>query len=477
MAKKKTEKSDITITYLGNNAIDVTGSCILIETPNKNILLECGMVQSCGDSLDDFKTNSKPFPFKAKNIDYVFLNHAHIDHSGLLCKLIHDGFNGTIITTTITSKLLKPMLADSCNIIKGDSKALSKKRKKEVLPYYNNDDVDETLNHIYEYDYNKVYKLIEDISFKFIKNSHIIGAAQLELYLKNKMGIQKTILYTSDLGAFKVKNHYVDANDKCTKSNIVISECTYGARNKESAPNREKDLEKLKTIILEVCIQKHGRLLIPVFALSRSQEILTNLYEMYKDDKDFNIPIIVDSPLILQINKVYHESLANENLKLFNDVCNWKNIRFIKDHDDSKACIADKSPKIVLSSSGFLTRGRSCFYLQEYISNPNDCIVSVGYSPETSTFGKIKNGEPVIKIDGKKYKNRCSCITFNSFSSHIPRHELMSYLKSIYCEKYILVHGNTEGKIEFKEDLEKELSKMCRSSHVICTTKDSVTRL
>jgi metallo-beta-lactamase family protein len=477
MAKKKTERSDITITYLGNNSIEVTGSCILIETPDQNILLECGMVQSTGNSLDDFKINAQPFPFKPKNIDIVFLNHSHIDHSGLICKLIHDGFAGHIVTTPITAKLLKPMFKDSLNIIKGDAKSLSKQRKKDVQPFFNSDDIDETLDHIYEYDYNNVYQLSDNISFQFLKNSHIIGAAQLELYIKNKMGVQKTILYTSDLGQFKVQNHYVEENDKCTKASVVISECTYGGKNKESAPNRDKDLEKLGTIIQETCIEKHGRILIPVFSLSRSQEILTNLYEMYHNIPNFKIPIIVDSPLILEINKIYKQVLDGQDLELFNNVCNWKNVHFIKSVEESKSCIVDKSPKIVLSSSGFIHKGRSLQYLSNFINNINDTIVSVGYSPETSIFGRIKNGEPIIKIEKKNYEVKCSSITLNSFSSHISRHELLSYMKSIYCDKYIFVHANEKDKLEFKETLEEELSKMCRTSIVQCSTKNMITRL
>jgi len=467
-------KKDILISFVGNNASDVAGSMILIETQNIKILLECGIVQNAGNPLDDFKINNQAFPFKAKDLDYIFLNHSHADHSALIPKLIHDGFTGKIITSEITAKLLKPMFLVSCKIIKNDAKILSKNRKKEVYPFYNEEDVYNSLNLVYEYEYNKVYKLDKDVSFKFLHNSHIIGALQLELYINNNLGVQQTILYTSDLGSFKVKNHYVSNNDKCTKASIVISECTYGKRTQESAPNREKDLEKIKTIIQETCIDRSGRVLIPVFSLARSQEILTNLYEIYKNDNSFKIPIYVNSPLILEINKIYSKYLDDKGKELFEQVCNWKNVHFISSLEESKYNIKDKSPKIVLSSSGFLIKGRSCEYLKEYITNKNDTIVSVGYAPEHSTFGKIKNNEPLIKIDGKNYKNNCKCMTLNSFSSHIPRHELLSYLKSIYTDKYYLVHGEIEGKLEFKEDLENELSKMCRSSTVISTTKNTI---
>lgn len=479
MAKKKSsdEKSEITVHYIGNNAQDVTGSCILIKTRNRKILLECGMVQSCGNSIDDFKINAQPFPFKAKDIDYVFLNHGHCDHIGLAPKLIHDGFKGKIITSHITGQLLKPMLMDSCKIISGDAKYLSKLKEKTILPFYDKEDVHETLNHTYEYDYNIIYELDSNISFRFLHNSHIIGALQLELFIKNSLGITKSILYTSDLGSFKVKNHYVDNNDIAGKYNLILTECTYGKRTQETALNRNKDIEKLSVCIKETCIEKHGRLLIPVFSLSRSQEILTNLYELYHDEPNFNIPIIVDSPLILEVNKVYRQVLTGENAELFDKVCNWKNVRFIKSIEESKACMTDKSPKVCLSSSGFLLKGRSVEYLKQFIDNENDCVVSVGYAPETSTFGKIKNGIPRVKIDKKEYEVKCRCMTLNSFSSHIPRHELLSYMKTLYTDKYVLLHGEDQAKQEFKLDLENELSKMCRTSIVQCSTKDGVSRL
>lgn len=479
MAKKKNkeEKSEITIHYIGNNSIDVTGSCILIKTKHKKILLECGMVQSCGNSLDDFKINAQPFPFKPKDIDYVFINHGHCDHVGLVPKLINNGFKGRIITSEITANLLKPMLLDSCKIISGDAKALSKQKGKTILPFYNIEDVDKTLDLVYEYDYNDIYELDSQISFRFLHNSHIIGALQLELFIKNSLGITKSILYTSDLGSFKVKNHYVDNNDEGNKYNLIITECTYGKRTQESAPNRDKDLEKIRTCIQETCMDRHGRILIPVFSLSRSQEILTNLYELYHNDTTFNIPIIVDSPLILEINKVYRHILEGENAELFEKVCNWKNVKFIKSIEASKISMINKSPKIVLSSSGFLIKGRSCEYLKQFVSNENDCIISVGYAPENSTFGKIKNGIPNIKIDKREYKVKCRCMALGSFSSHIPRHELLSYMKSLYTDKYVLVHGEEFGKQQFKEDLEKGISEMCRTSIVQCSTKDGVSRL
>lgn len=187
MKKRKKDKDKIKIYFCGNNATEVTGSMIYIESHTKKILLECGLVQGHG-LIEDFKTNSKKFPFKPSEIDYVFLNHCHIDHSGRIPKLIKDGFTGKIITSEITAKLLKPMLLDSCNIIKKDSEYISKKSGKEREPFYNAEHVMKTLEHTYEFDYGETFALDDEISFRFLRNSHIIGSVQLELFIKNQSG-------------------------------------------------------------------------------------------------------------------------------------------------------------------------------------------------------------------------------------------------------------------------------------------------
>ena len=471
MSKKK--KSKIKIKFIGANSYQVTGSMILIETEYNNILLECGMIQS-SNSIKDYKENAKSFPFKSKNIDYVFLNHAHTDHMALTPKLIKYGFTGKIITTDITAKLLKPMLKDSANIIRKDAEYISKKRGKDFEPLYNEDDVYSTLNLVESYDYGIIHQLDDNTSFRFLHNSHIIGACQLELFLKTSTGHIEKILYTSDLKGNQNKNYYVEDTEYCSKANIVISECTYGADEKNVNVSRNKDLEKIKTVVNQVCLMDKGRILIPVFSLSRAQQILTDLYMLYGENKDFKIPIIVDSPLIWEITKVYKDALQGEHKELFDKVCDWDNVRFIKDYNESKVSVSDKIPKIVLSSSGFLLKGRSVNYLKELISDIKSHIITVGFSPEGSIASKIKNGQKFINIEGKSYKNKCSITILNSFSSHIGQIELLNYLKGISCEKVFLVHADTNSKLRFKELLEEEISKLFRSTRIIATNKDTV---
>jgi len=468
MSKKNKDK--IKIAFLGKNATQVTGSMILITTPKKQILLECGMIQS-NKVENDYKDNSKSFPFKPKSIDYVFINHFHADHGLRTPKLIRDGFEGKIITTSITKALMKPMGLDSANIVRKDAEYMSKKRGKQIYPYYSEEDIYRMIELTEIYGYDEIYKLDNEISFRFLHNSHIIGACQLELFIKNESGYISKICYSSDLGRVNLKNHYVDDLEKCKNTTIFISECTYGATDKNIKQDRNKDLEKIKTSIEQVCNIQKGRILIPSFSLSRAQQILTDLYLIYSKDKSFTTPIIVDSPLIWEVNKVYHEMLEGEDKELFEKVCNWKNVRFIKDYKESKLCVEDSSSKIIIASSGFLNKGRSCNYAQSIIKTSKDHIIFVGYSPKESIAGKIKSGQKNINIDGKTFKNKCTCTILNSYSSHIQQKELLDYLKDVNCEKVYLVHSDIESKLEFKELLETEYRKMNKTTRIICTTK------
>lgn len=473
MSKKKDR---IKIKFIGNNADNVAGSMILVETPNKKILLECGMIQG-GSIIDDYRENSKPFTFKARDIQYVFVNHAHADHIARIPKLFRDGFDGKIITTEITKQIAKPMLLDSANIIRKDAEYISKKKGKAIYPYYIEDDVHGILNMIETYDLDIVYNLDDEISFRFLKNSHIVGACQLELFIKDESGFVNKILYTSDMGSVKPLNYYVDNFEKCKTANIIISESTYGGAEKGIKPDRKKDLEKIKTTIEQVCNIQKGRILIPVFSLSRCQQILTDLYMLYKDDPTFKTPIFVDSPLIWEINKVYENVLRGDNLELFKSVCAWKNVMFIRDYKESQINVKNECPKIVLSSSGFLSKGRSVTYISEYIKHPKDAVIICGYCPPNSIGGKIKSGQKSVTIDGVTYKNKCGITTLSSYSSHIQQSELINYLKGISADRIYLVHGEMEKKNELKQLLEKEISKLNKTTKIICTNKGTVCNL
>lgn len=472
MAKEK-----VKISFIGNNAIGVTGSLTLVEYKSIKILLDCGLKQG-GGILEDYKANKNAFKkIKAENIDYVFLSHAHIDHSSLIGKLTKEGFKGKIISTHITAELLKPLLMDSAFINEKDSEYLSLKNKVKIEPLYNEDDVREALNLIWEYDYNILYKLDENISFKLLKNSHIIGACQIELFIKDESGYVNKILYTGDLGNTKFKKPYVEKMDYAKTADIVICESTYGNRNIQlDKKDRLEDLSKIYNTIKEVVIKDSGQILIPCFSLDRSQFLLTILYDLFNEENDFeDVQVIVDSPLTKKITDIYLQNLKGIELEKFKKITEWKNVRFITDSDSSKLSVADKKKKIVISASGFLDKGRSKYYLQKYLPNEKNALLFVGYASPNSLAGRIKgqNVKKSIMIDGNHYKNACKIINVNSFSSHMQKGQIVDYLKSINCSKICLVHGDSEAKISLKETLEEELRVIGKTTNVCISEKDT----
>jgi metallo-beta-lactamase family protein len=471
MSKKK--KTNVKISFIGQNANEVTGSMTLIEFRDKKILLECGLYQD-GSIFDTYKVNSRRFPFKAKEIDYVFLNHAHIDHTGLLGKLVKEGFRGRVISSKITKKFCDPLLGDSAFIVSRDAEFLSKRKGKVIPPLYEESDAKTALELIEDHKYKEIIELDDTVSFKFLHNSHIPGAAQLELYLKDENSRVRKLLYTSDMGSMRLKKCFVSDMDYCTKANIVITESTYGQEDRLlHKKDRDKDIEKIKSIILETCLERNGRILIPCFSLDRTQYMLKILYDIFGNDPNFKIPIVIDSPLSCKITKIYQDVLEGEDKEIIDEITSWKNLRMISENCDSKANIADKSPKVVLSSSGFLTAGRSVKYLKEFLPHTNDMVLFVGYASPSSLAYKIKNGKSnkTISIEGKPYRNRCGVVCLNSFSSHIQRDEIINYMKSIACDKIVLVHGEEKSKLSLKYELEEELGKMGKTTKVVCAHK------
>ena len=467
--------------FCGNNAVDVTGSCIFIKVNGKQILLEAGMVQN-NDYLENHKANSEKFKFNPSEIDYVFVNHVHIDHIGLLPRLVREGFNGKIITSYATAILMKPLLLNSAFILKSEAIVLSCKYKREYSPIYEEDDVYKTLELINVYDdIHKEYVLDNVVSFEWLENSHCIGSRQLRLSLINSTGVKQHILYTSDIGALHTDNHYLSDTEICKKPiRYAILESTYGEPGRHNKKTRSFDLEHLRVAINTV-MERGGSLLMPCFSFSRTQEILTNLYEIYHDDKEFKYDIVVDSMLSVDICNLYDSLLDGEDLKLWSKVRNWENVKFITEKAESLACVKDHTPKVVISSSGFCTNGRILSYLHEYLNDANSMVVFSGYVGDNNSYlsYRIKNykDNKVIKISGDPVHNDIDCISLNTFSSHANRKDLLEYGSSLNTEKLILVHGSDVAKNSLKDDLAKEISKKNKCFKVLAASKDMYLKL
>ena len=461
-------KNKIRIRFVGGNSEDVTGSCNLIEMDGCKILLECGLYQS-NNLKNDYKINNRRLDFKPSEIDYIFLNHLHIDHSGLIPRLFAQGCKARIIAPKGSKELFKIMCTDSAFIMGKDVETLQRKYKIEANQIYTTENVVESLKYFQEYDFKETIKLNDNISFRFVPSGHIINSAQLELWITENNHTKK-ILYTSDLGNISVPKYYTNQFEPVNLANIVIAECTYGDSSRFcSMKDRIKDLEKIKSVVETVCIDSKHKVLIPIFALDRSQNILTYLYDLFGNDPSFNIPIIIDSPLTCKIFEMYQTLLDGEQFDKFEEVVAWKNVKFIKEYTDSLEWQSKKEPAIILSAGGFLQAGRARSWVKTLLPNARNHILFVGYSSPTSLAGKIKDGknQKTISIDGKPIPNRCGITNLMSFTSHIQYDDMLKYYSDIRCEKLCLVHGEFKGKCKFAKELQDEISRKNKTSKVI----------
>lgn len=478
MSKKKLKSNGIFFT--GKSADDVTGSQYLVRFGETQCLLECGLHQS-NDYLESYRINAEKFKFKPTELDFVFVAHSHIDHIGCIPRLVKEGFCGKIIATEQTARIMKPLLFNSCAIVKDETRILSKRFGRNYQLLYDEEDVEKTLDLIVVYnDYNRVYKLNDNVSFQWLHNSHCVGAAQLQLILKDGNDTKK-ILYTSDLGALKSQNHYVDDTEIPTGYNdCVILESTYGDSKRATKKKRSFDVEHLRTAI-ETVIERKGTIIMPCFSFSRTQELLTTLYELYGDNLNFDIPIIVDSKLSCDISKSYNTLLKGKHLKEWQAVYEWKNIKFIEEKEESNSCIANTQPKLVLSSSGFCTNGRIVGYLKKYLKDSNSMIVFSGYVGDNSSYlsYRVKNcrEHKFIKINGEMIPNRADCITLSTFSSHANCDDLVKFGSSLNTNKLILVHGSKEAKNCLAEKLRVAISKNDKTFKVIESFKGMMIKL
>ena len=470
--------------FSGYAAQDVTGSEIAINYNGKNILIECGMHQS-SDILKAYNANIQKLPIKASKIDYVFVMHTHIDHIGRLPILFKRGFSGKIICTPETKVLAKDLLINSSYIAESDARHLSHKYHKVYQPLYDKYDVNTVMDYFVTYDtYNTIHTLDDTVSFQFFKNSHCVGACSLQLILNNGKETKK-ITYTSDLGAIHTNNSFVNNLDykgiTNTYSDIFIGESTYGDGKRDTKRLRSKDLEILKSTILNT-LESGGCVLNPSFSFARTQEMLKCIYYMFSDNEEFgDTEVFVDSLLSTTMCEDYLKVLSGADLYEWKKIMGWKNLRFIKDKSDSISNISDKRPKVVISSSGFCMNGRVVDYLKSYIENENNTIIFSGFCGADKTYlgYRIKNAKPneIINIDGKGYKNAAHVVNLVTFSSHADFADLNEIYSNLKTNKLVLVHGSEQAKINLKNSLEQRISKNNKTYKVVCATKGMVINL
>lgn len=474
MSKKKNK---VTIEIVGGNAESVTGSCSKIATDQHTYLFELGMIQDGHTPLENYKLNSKLLgQIRPQEIEYIIIGHAHLDHIGLIPALYSRGkCHAKIIVPECSSLILREMWLDAAYINQRDVDIINLHGDRNFEPFYTEEVVNCVMDNIIELSSNQIHKISEELSIRYKNAGHILLSKQAEVYINGGTHTRK-ILFTSDLGNLATQSSriFVEDFEPVATANIVIGECTYSARGKEITKKTfETDIEKIRAVIEQFCVDNGKRVLIPTFSLDRMPYILWILYMLFGEDESFKIPVLVDSPLANRLLDCYSSILQGEEKEEFDKMLQWKNIKRIIHPEDSKAAILDKGAKIICSSSGMLTAGRSVKWVQSILPNENDCILFIGYAGEDTLAYKIKHEkeQKTININGKPHKNKAQIVDLLSFSSHMQRRELINYYKSINCDKIYLVHSNNNSKQEFKEDLQNAISEVLKTTRVISVNK------
>lgn len=456
------------IQFLGA-ANEVTGSKHLITTDRGvRILLDCGMYQGKGMETD---AANRDLGFDPRQIDYVVLSHAHIDHSGLIPYIYKEGFRGEVICTPATRDLCAIMLQDTAFIQAQDVRWYNKKMDRlhqpKVQPLYDNNHVERSLQHFITVPYNRRFRLTDDVFLTFTNSGHMLGSAICSLDIwegehprgEQAKGEWKRIAYTGDIG--RLHSHILCSPQLFPQCDYLICESTYGDRLHEDSLVSE---EELLGVVESTCVYKKGKLIIPSFSVGRTQEIVYVLNQLYNDGRLPKIPVYVDSPLSVNATHIFRMYLSELNadvqdvLRFDDDPFGFNTLRYITDINQSKALNNNPDPCIIISASGMLEAGRVKHHVANHISDPRCTILLVGYCTPTSLGARIQ--DPSLKwisIFGYDRKIKAQVSKIEGFSGHGDYREMIDYLtRSLNTEavrRTFIVHGEQTAQEAYKDHL------------------------
>ncbi|GAB6106999.1 MBL fold metallo-hydrolase RNA specificity domain-containing protein [Fusibacter bizertensis] len=428
----------------------VTGSMTLIQFENLKILVDCGQFQG---TIAEEALNFEELPFSANEIDCVILTHAHIDHSGRLPLLVKRGFSGKIFCTQPTSHLTEILLKDSGKIHETEAVWENKKRERAGLelikPLFTEDEAIESLQYLYPLTYHMPHSLNSNFSFNFIRAGHLLGSSSL-LINYHENGIQNTLAFSGDLG--NGSNLLELPPETINKANALVVESTYGGRMHEDISTRA---EKLVAIIIEAT-SRGGTVLIPSFAVGRTQEIIFELNHFIKNNTDQrgdqlkHIPIYIDSPLALEATKIYesHIPFMSQAVQDFVGApFKMDNLHLVTSIEGSIALNHSPHPKVIISASGMCEAGRITHHLKHNLWRANTHLVFIGYQAEGTIGRQILDGAKSVKILDVDVKVGAHIHDLHGFSGHADEAHLLAWIQPIQGLKNIFInHGEEESR-------------------------------
>ncbi|SHJ23525.1 metallo-beta-lactamase family protein [Rubritalea squalenifaciens DSM 18772] len=438
-----------------------TGSQHLLEVNGQKILLDCGLYQ--GRRHDAYEVNLHFPHFNPEDLDVVVLSHAHIDHSGNLPNLCKKGFSGNIFATFATRDLCQIMLADSARIQMSDVEWLNKKRVKRgeepLEPLYNEQDAEMCMRQFVNIGYHRPIMIAKGVTATFIDAGHILGSAQVVLDIEDEDdGKKKRLLFSGDVG--RGNNDILRDPETCEDVDYILMEGTYGGR--EHALGTQAD-DRIADI-LNRAIERGGKIIIPAFAVERTQQLLYVLHQLFVEKKIPELPVFVDSPLAVNATEIFrlHPECFNQEIYDFlfekRDPFGFEGLTLVRSVTNSKELNRRKDQVIIISASGMCEAGRILHHLKNEIENPKNTVLFVGYCAEQTLGWKIREGWKEVPIFGQNYRVNATVEIMDSFSGHADHSELLDYFHGIKGskQKVFLVHGEVDRLEAFRDALTAE---------------------
>ena len=430
-------------------AREVTGSCHQIQTENGKVLLDCGMIQG---GRERHERNRQPFPFDPTEIKAVILSHAHIDHSRRLPVLVKAGFRGPILATRSTAELCKIMLMDSGHIQEEDARWKIKRLEKQgkdaswVTPLYTQEDALETLGQIQPVDFHKEYPLDGIGSVTYHMAGHILGAGIVEMKVGEGPEARR-ILFSGDLGVEGAR--LLGPPEPVSRPDYLVMESTYGNRRRETTRDRTEQLYD----IIQRTVARGGKVIIPSFAVGRTQEVLARLNDLVEAGRLPGIPVFVDSPMATAVTKVFalhpeaYSEEAQRLLRAGDEPLEFPGLKLITAVRDSMELNKLKGPAIIISASGMCTAGRIKHHLKHNLSDSRSTILFVGYQAAHTLGRHIQSGTNPIRIFGGWFDVKAEIQTIEGFSAHADLDEMLSWYDSLgeVTRQTFVVHGEEEA--------------------------------
>ncbi|MGQ0739981.1 MAG: MBL fold metallo-hydrolase [Bacteroidota bacterium] len=439
----------------------VTGSKHLLTLKNgKKILLDCGMFQGLGKETDLL---NRTFGFDPKEVDVLVLSHAHIDHSGLIPRLVAEGFAGKIFCTPATKDLATVLLKDSAEIQEDDIRYKNKRRAAEGMPYlrplYTTEDAEKATEHFIEKGYNEWFGIIDSVQAMYTDAGHIIGSAAVHLKIQES-GKETRITFSGDVGRYR--DVILKSPENFQQADYIILESTYGNSLHD---NNMTTPDMLLRWIEKACLQKKGKLIMPAFSVGRTQELLYALNQLELENRLPEIDYYVDSPLSVEATEIikrhpeYFNKTIQRIMKTDQDPFSFKGLKYVKTVEQSKQLNFMNGPMAIISASGMADAGRVKHHISNNIENSRNTILFTGYCEPRSLGGRLMSGDKEVSIYGVQHEVHAEIGAIRSMSAHGDYEDLSQWLacqEPGQVKKLFLVHGEYEVQQDFRAKLIKK---------------------